>query len=158
MIKYNLEILLLYLDNQISNPQQVKDISDYLLQNKDLLQYVIELSKLKALDEVNLISFEWIKDVLVQKCGGLVEFLQEQKLAFRGDVQSYQYKLQDIELNFLHTKDDKIQLQINTPCEIVRDDNEIISHNSGLLSLDTNHVYYLFIKNENDFQILKISI
>ncbi len=177
-MEYSLEDILLYLDNALPK-EQAESISEYLSKNPKYLQYAMELAKVKALDEsqINRIKFEITKEdpvcFLSQKtnftqfCSGLVEFLQEKKLAFRGEVKGCEYLFLGITLKFVYFQDDMFQLQLEskTPvyCEVIKaiDGTTLFQGEfirSNLLSLDVGSLYYLVVHEDEELKILEIML
>ncbi len=167
-MEYNLENILLYLDNALPK-EQTEAISEYLSKNPKYLQYAMELAKIKALDEsqINRIKFKTTKEKFMQFCSGLVKLLREDTLAFRGDVKGCEYSFLDITLKFVYMRDSEFQLQLEskTPvyCELIKAiDGTVLFQGeftrSNLLSLEVGCLYYLVVYKDNELKILDIML
>ncbi|MGL5955997.1 MAG: hypothetical protein ACRC0X_05275 [Brevinema sp.] len=169
MEKYELERLLLYLENRLSEDQS-REISEYLMKNPELMKYLVELTKIKAYSEsnVNKISFNKLQQGYQQYCSGLVFFLQEQRVAFRGvsDLQSYQYAFLDLQLNFFIWENSwNLKLESTRQsfyCELLSNDLSFLFQkkikNAEIFSLSFQQSYYLFVHLLQDIKILEISL
>ncbi|MGL4676254.1 MAG: hypothetical protein ACRCWI_01130 [Brevinema sp.] len=169
MGKYDLECLLLYLENQLPR-EQSQEISEYLIRNPDIMQYLMELSKIKVYSEsvANKIVFNKLQKGYQQYCSGLAFFLQEQRLAFRGvsDLKSYQYAFLDLQLNFF-TWENSWNLKLESAheslyCEFLSHDLSFVFQKkikeAEIFSLSFQHTYYLFVHILQDIKILEISL
>ncbi len=167
-MEYNLENILLYLDNTLPK-EQAEAMSEYLSKNPKCLRRAVELSKVKALDEsqINRIKFEVTKENFMQFCLGLVKLIREDTLAFRGDVKGCEYSFLDITLKFIYMRDSEFQLQLEskTPvyCEVIKAiDGTILFQGefirSNLLSLEVGSLYHLVVYKDEELKILDIML
>ena len=168
--KYDLEKLLLYLENKLSD-KEAQAISNELLNNEDELNYVIELAKIKSYTEakVNKISFSKIENHWTSFCTGLVDLLEEKELSFRGQAQSYCYKYSffDLIITLLRNQDNIWEVYVDSQN---RDSSYTIIDDKGQVMNKkkhdtTQHIkfpisgnYYLLLKNQSVTEILEIHI
>lgn len=166
--KYNLEELLLYLENKLSASDSQK-ISHELLNNKDQLNYLIELAKIKNYTETikNKILFSCVEDTWTVLCTGLVKLLEEKKLIFRGQEQStcYRYNFLDLIITIVQDQDNCWALHIDDQnyvgsYTVIDDEGLLIATNNNIqnipISIPGN--YYLLFRNELITKVLEIKI
>lgn len=155
MKKYDIQTLLLYLSQSLSQ-ELMQEISEYFMRNPDELQHVMNIMKINAQNEgnTNQISFERISDKIQYHYSGVVQFLQEQQLAFRSSMKSYQYNFIDFTLNFLWTQDYKCTLQISSNkkslyYELLSKDFSFIFQNTltqpEMIELAVPNIYYFYV-------------
>ncbi|MDK2818921.1 MAG: hypothetical protein KFW21_05680 [Spirochaetota bacterium] len=164
--KYNLEELLLYLENKLSANDSQK-ISHELLNNKNQLNYLIELAKIKNYTETvkNKILFSCVEDTWTVLCTGLVELLEEKKLIFRGQEQStcYRYNFLDLIITIVQDQNNYWALHIDNhnhvgSYTVIDDKGLLIATNNNIqniqISIPGN--YYLLFRNELITKVLEI--
>ena len=168
--KYDLEQLLLYLENKLSDKDS-QTISNKLLNNKDELNYIIELAKIKSYTEVkvNKILFLTVNDRCTSFFEGAVDFLEEKELSFRGQEQShcYKYSFFDLIITLVRNQDNLWTIYIdnqqsNSSYTIVDDKGQVMNRKK---TNDTQYVqssssgnYYLLLKDQSETRFLEISI
>ena len=168
--KYDLENLLLYLENKLSDKDS-QIISNELLNNEDKLNSIIELAKIKSYTEVNInkILFSNIADKWTSFCTGMVDLLEEKELSFRGQEQSYCYKYSffDLIITIVQNQTNLWEIYINNPNS--KNSYTIINNKEESMSRkkngDIQHVqitisgnYYILLKDQSETKILEISI
>ena len=159
--KYPLEILLLYIENQLP-AEEAKEISLYLINNSDLLNHLINLAKVKVRSEYTSSSlfFEMLNDKINYTCTGLINFVDSRKVAFRGHskVNMYEFSFIDINLFFTIGIDNIWNLLIKKPsdpfeCEILDENaNFLLKKNikeDTIVFLAPKMGYKLFYYHEN---------
>ena len=167
---YDLENLLLYLENKLSDKDS-QVISNELLNDEDKLNHLIELAKIKSYTEANInkILFLNMADKWTSFCTGVVDLLEEKELSFRGQEQSYCYKYSffDLIITIVQNQDNLWNIYINNPNSknsytIINNQGELMS---GKENDDVQHVqvttsgnYYILLKDQSETKILEINI
>ena len=168
--KYNLEKLLLYLENKLSDKES-QIISSRLLNSEDELNYILELAKIKSYTEVetNKISFSIIKDQCISFFEGAVEFLEEKELSFRGQEQMncYKYSFFDLIITLVRNHDNLWEIYIDSQNSdssyTITDDkgqsmNKKNNDNTQCIQFPISGTYYLLLKEQSVTKILEVNI
>lgn len=168
--KYDLEKLLLYLENKLSDKDS-QALSDELLNDEDKLNHVIELAKIKSYTEaeINKISFSNIADNWTFFCAGVVDLLEEKELSFRGQEQShcYKYSFFDLIITIIRNQDNVWEIHIDnqnsdSSYTIMDDKGRVMNSKKNddiqCLKFATSGNYYLLLKDNSVTRILEIKI
>ncbi len=167
---YDLENLLLYLENKLSDKDS-QTISNELLNDEDKLNHLIELAKVKSYAEANInkILFSNMADKWTSFCTGMVDLLEEKELSFRGQEQSYCYKYSffDLLITIVQNQNNLWEIYINNPNSkisytIINDQGKSMSRKKNgdiqhaQITISGN--YYILLKDQSETKILEINI
>lgn len=166
MNKYNMKILLLYLSNDLPE-EKMQEISTYLLENPKELEHILNIIKINTSHDniSNRIHFKKSKGVWQHVVSGIVSLIQENQLAFRGAITSYQYKFLDLNLEFVWMDSRICNLVVNSNekslyCELLSKDLSFIFQKTlsqpEMVSLEASSSYYLYVPSYSQNSLLEI--
>ena len=161
---------MLYLEKKISD-KDFQTISDELLNDEDQLNHIIELAKIKSYIEAesNKILFSSIEDRWNFVCAGVVYFLEEKELSFRGQEQVYCYKYSFFNLIITIIRNHGNIWGVHIDNQNSESSYSIIDNKGQLINSKKNNDmqyvqfptsgnYYLLLKNKLATKILEINI